>query len=180
MFGDASSGRFRITCLFAAVGLSMAAALSMVGCGHYSFSPSIGGSIKTVAVPVFENETLEFGVEQELTDAVIEMFSDDGTLRVVGEESADSILRGVVSLYERPVLSYDSGGNPREYKVRIVATMTYEDLTKAAVVWDGEIEGWSVYAVSGEGGDVATEEEARALALESIAQDVLSKSVQGW
>lgn len=152
----------------------------VAGCGHYGFSQSVGGSIKTAAVPIFVNETLEFGVEQELTDTIIDVLSEDGTLRIVGEDDADSVLRGVVSLYERPVLSYDAGGSPREYKVRVVATMTYEDLTQAQVIWEDEVEGWAAYSVSGEGGDVATEDEARAIALENIAQDVLSKSVQGW
>jgi hypothetical protein len=147
----------------------------LAGCSHYSFSPAVKTHISTVAVPVFTNETLEFGVEQDLTDAIISEFTDDNTLRVVGEDSADSVLRGIVALYERPVMSYDASGNPREYKVRIVARLTYEDLTGNEVVWREDVEGWAVYSESGEGGDATTEEEARATALEKLAQDILGK-----
>lgn len=169
------SRRYTIAAL-AAVSLALAAS----GCSHYSFSSAVKTHISTVAVPVLENETLEYGAEQGVTDALITEFTEDNALRVVGEEDADSILRGAVVLYERPVMSYDAGGNPREYKVRVVARLSYEDLTKNEVVWEDEVEGWAVYSEVGEGGDLSTEEEAREYAFEKLAQDVLSKTVQGW
>lgn len=150
------------------------------GCSHYSFSQSVKTHISTIAVPVLTNETLEFGAEQDLTDAIIVQFTDDNTLRVVGEDSADSILRGTVAVYERPVMSYDAAGDPREYKVRVIARLTYEDLTSKETVWREDVEGWAVYSVSGEGGGLTSEDEARAAAFEKLAQDVLGKTVQGW
>ena len=155
-------------------------ALAFAGCSHYSFSSAVKTHISTIAIPVLVNETLEFGAEQGVTDALITEFSEDNALRVVGEDVADSILRGTVVLYERPVISYDASGNPREYKVRVVAKLSYEDLTKNEVVWEDDVEGWAVYSEVGEGGDLSTEEEAREYAFEKLAQDVLSKTVQGW
>ena len=155
-------------------------AMVMTGCSHYGFSASVKTHIASVAIPVMENETVEFAVGQDLTDALIEVFSDDNSLRVVGEDEADSILRGTVVRYSRPVLSYDAGGSPREYKVNVVARLSYEDLTNGTVVWESEITGWAVYSVSGEDGELATEEEAQERALEKLAQDVLSRTVQGW
>ncbi len=150
------------------------------GCSHYSFSSAMKTHISTIAVPVLLNETLEYGAEQGVTDAIVAQFTEDNTLRVVGEEEADSILRGAVVLYERPVISYDASGNPKEYKVRVVAKLSYEDLTKNEVVWEEEVEGWAVYSDTAAGGYEATEEEAREYAFVKLAQDVLSKTVQGW
>jgi len=150
------------------------------GCSHYSFSSALKTHISTIAVPVLLNETLEYGAAQGVTDALITEFTEDNALRVVGEEEADSILRGAVVLYERLVMSYDASGNPTEYKVRVVAGLSYEDLTKSEVVWEEDVEGWSVYSEVGEGGGLTTEEEAREYAFEKLAQDVLSKTVQGW
>ncbi|MBD3348032.1 MAG: hypothetical protein GF400_02405 [Candidatus Eisenbacteria bacterium] len=164
-------------------GLPLAAglfAIWLAGCAGYSFSPAVKTHISTIAVPILTNETLEFGVEQEITDALISRFADDNTLRVVGEESTDSILRGAVTVYERPVMSYDASGNPREYKVRVVARLTYEDLTRDEIVWQEDVEGWAVYSESGEGGGLTSEDEARERAFEKLAQDVLAKTVQGW
>ena len=150
------------------------------GCARYSFSPAVRTHISTIAVPVLVNETLEYGAEQGLTDAIISEFADDNTLRVVSELDADSIIRGTVAIYERPVISYDASGNPREYRVRVVAHLSYEDLTKNETVWEDDVEGWAVYSVAGDVGQLTSEEDARAVAFEKLAQDVLSKTVQGW
>jgi hypothetical protein len=161
--------------------LALATALALPGCSHYSFSSSsMKSGVSTIAVPVLANETLEYGAEQDLTDAIINEFTQDNALRVVGEDEAASILRGAVVLYERPVISYDASGNPREYKVRVVARLSYENLSNNSVVWEDEIEGWAVYSDVAASGELTSEDEARASAFEKLAQDVLSKTVQGW
>jgi hypothetical protein len=158
----------------------LAAALAAQSCSHYGFSPAGRGGTSTVAIPIFANETLEYGAEQDLTDALIEEFTDDNSMRVVPEEEAESIIRGVVIAYERPVLSYDAGGSPREYRVRVVARIAYENLSTKETVWEADVEGWAIYAVTAEGGGLTSEDEAREVAFEKLAQDVLSKTVQGW
>ncbi len=170
--------RLQYACrLFVAVALILAA---LTGCSHYGFSASVRTHISSVAIPVLENETVEFAVDQGLTDALIEEFSDDNSLSIVGEDEAESILRGTIVRYSRPVLSYDAGGNPREYKVSIVAKLSYEDLTSSTIMWEDEIMGWAVYSVTGEDGELTTEEEAQERAFEKIAQDVVSRTVQAW
>ena len=164
----------------AAAALVAALLLVASGCSHYSFSSAVKTHISSIAVPVLVNETLEYGAEQGVTDAIITEFTEDNAMRVVAEGEADSILRGAVVVYERPVISYDAAGNPKEYRVRVVASLTYEDLTKNEIVWEEDVEGWAVYSELGEGGDLTTEEEAREYAFEKLAQDVLSKTVQGW
>ena len=179
--GEAASA-LPVTALLAA-GLLLGAGLAVIGgagCSHYGFSSAVKTHISSIAVPVLLNETLEYGAEQGVTDAIIAQFTEDNTLRVVREEEADSILRGAIVLYERPVMSYDASGNPKEYKVRVVAKLSYEDLTKNEVVWEEEVEGWAVYSDTAAGGYEATEEEAREYAFVKLAQDVLSKTVQGW
>ncbi len=176
------AGVLQVTALLAAALLAGAglALLGGAGCSHYGFSSAVKTHISTIAVPVLLNETLEYGAEQAVTDAIINEFTEDNALRVVGEEEADSILRGAIVLYERPVMSYDASGDPKEYKVRVVAKLSYEDLTKNEVVWEEEVEGWAVYSDTEAGGYKATEEEAREYAFVKLAQDVLSKTVQGW
>jgi hypothetical protein len=154
--------------------------LGAAGCSHYSFSSAVKTHISSVAIPVLANETLEFGAEQGVTEALVNEFTDDNALKVVGEEEADSIIRGSIVLYDRPVVSYDASGSPSEYKVRVVASLTYEDLTKDEIVWEGEVEGWALYSTDGAGGALATEEEARLYAFKKLAEDVLAKTVQSW
>jgi hypothetical protein len=166
-----------------ALALLAAVAVAAAGCSHYGFSPSgrAGkGGLRTIAIPILENETLEYGVEQDVTDALIEEFTDDNTLRVVPEGEAESIMRGTVVSYQRPIVSYDAGGSPREYKVLVVSRFSFENLSTKDVIWEDEVEGWAIYSVTGEGGDLTTEDEAKAVAFEKLAEDVLAKTVQGW
>jgi len=160
--------------------LAAIALVALAGCGYYSFSPTAQkGGDTSVAVPVLENETLEFGIESDVTDALIDVFTEEGALRVVSEAEADALVRGAVTLYDRSVMSYDADGNPREYKVRVVADLAYETVASREVIWEGTAEGWAVYSTSGEN-ENTTEEQARDEALEKLADDVLSKTVQGW
>jgi hypothetical protein len=156
------------------------AAIAATACSHYGFTPAGKGALSSIAIPILVNETLEYGAEEDLTAALIEEFTDDNSLRVLPEDEAESILRGTVVTYERPVLSYDAGGSPREYRVRVVAKLSYENLSTNEVIWGDEVEGWAIYSVSGEGGGLTTEDEAKAAAFEKLAQDVLAKTVQGW
>ena len=73
----------------------------LAGCGVYSFSSSSLGGVKTIAIPQFENKTLEYGVQEYLTAKVVESFIQDNSLKVVGLNDADAVLRGEVSRYER-------------------------------------------------------------------------------
>ena len=121
----------RVACLLAAL-------LVAAGCSHYSFSPSLRTGPRTVAVPVLGNDTLEYGAEQGATDAIITTLTEDNSMRVVPEGEAEAVIRGRVTTYERPVFSYDAAGNPREYRVRVAADLSYEDRRTGTVIWEGQ------------------------------------------
>jgi hypothetical protein len=157
------------------------AAVACLSCSHYGFSPSSGkGGMTSIAIPILTNETLEYGVAEELTDALVEEFTNDNSLSVVPEDEAQSVLRGAVIAYERPVVAYDAGGSPTEYRVQVVAKLTYENRSTKETIWEGEVEGWAIYSAGGQGGDLTSEDEARASAVQKLAQDVLAKTVQAW
>lgn len=44
-------------------------------CGIYSFSGNLPGGVKSIAIPVFENQTAEFGIVETLTDEVVGQFT---------------------------------------------------------------------------------------------------------
>ena len=46
--------------------------LAVAGCSYYSVSGSLPSHIKTCAVPLFENETVEAGVIEEITAQVVD------------------------------------------------------------------------------------------------------------
>ena len=81
--------------------------LIIIACGVYTFSPSALGDIKSIAIPLFENQTLESGIEGKLADGLSDIFVNDNTLRVLPEGRSDSVLKGSIKSYQRDAYTWD-------------------------------------------------------------------------
>ena len=64
----------------------------VMSCGFYSMAGSIPPHIKTIAIPLMDNETAEFGLAEDITDGIIDQFNEEGILGITDEVSAHSIL----------------------------------------------------------------------------------------
>jgi outer membrane lipopolysaccharide assembly protein LptE/RlpB len=111
-----------------AVGL---ATLLLAGCG-YSTRGSLPDHIKTVAVPIFKNRTLEPGV------GVVTAFSNGGRLKVVSVEEADSILEGEVVGYSLTGVTFDRNANVRAHRLQLVLNVQFRDVRRSAMLWRQE------------------------------------------
>ena len=157
----------------------MAAALPLVtlSCG-YSASTLLPSRIKSIYIPTFENETSRYGIEQQLTDAVAQAFSADNRLNVVSESNADVMLRGLVVRYEKGALTFDRAQTVDEFMVAIEISVVLEDLREGKILWqDDTMNAWQSYTES-ETGD--TEEEATAAVIQTLANDIVSRTLEGW
>lgn len=118
------------------LGLVLAVVL-LAGCG-YSTRGSLPDHIKTVAVPIFKNRTLEPGVESAITSGVVNAFSSGGRVKVVPVDEADAILQGEVVGYSLDGLSFDTNANVRAYRLRVVLNVEFRDVRKSAMLWRQE------------------------------------------
>jgi len=154
----------------------------LAGCAYIPKSV-LPEHIKGVAVGIFENRTFEYGLEDKLTDAVIEEFILDGRLEVVDQSRADALLTGVIAEYLREPLSYDEYALAEEYRVYLKVDVTMKDLTTGEVLWTQEgMEGSDSYWVSDKAGieEVETEEEGIQRAIDDLAKDILNHAIEGW
>ena len=156
-------------------------ALLLVGGCVYSFNPSnIPSHIKTLEVPVAENQTLEVALSDQITTAMTERFVEDNSLRVV-QKDADAVLDCVIIGYENRVFGFNQDQVADEYVVILAVNMTLRDRVKGKEIWSGElVKGQVTYSLVGTETGVTTEDEARALAIKQIVDFAISKTVEGW
>ncbi len=153
------------------------------GCGLYSFSgSSLPSHIKTIAVPIFGNESLEYDVANEATQIVTQRFLQDNRLKVVGEGRADCILEGTISGYESKVYNYTADQQPVDYIVVIRFAATLRDAVKNRELWkDDAMTVSAVYSVtSADPSALGDESAARSKALKDLAEDVLARTMEQW
>jgi hypothetical protein len=146
------------------------------GCGVYSFSGSGVSGIKTIAVPLFDNQTDQYGIREDLTTDIANRFVQDNTLKVVNEKISDSILRGTITKYTREAYTYDENENIKEYIVRIWVNASFEEKKNNKVIWkEDNVQGWGIYSAQDE-----TEDMGRQRALDKLAEDIVNKTIKGW
>ena len=133
-------------------------------------------------MPVFENTTVEYNLEHEITDAVIARFVQDNHLKVVGERDANAVLRGKITLYKNSVFGFSAVNRAQEYRVTIGVAVVLKDMIKNREIFnEPDLVKFSNYYVATVPGDSAhTELDGRRAAIAKIADEILSRSVESW
>lgn len=158
-------------------------AILLAGCGIYSFSgSSLPSHIKTIAVPIMENKTLDYQVANEATEAITQRFIQDNRLKVAGEGRADCVLEGEITSYENKVYNYSASQSPEDYIVVIRVAATLRDAVKNREIWKQDpITVSAVYSVvPGSAQELKTEADARRKAIQNLAEDVLARTMEQW
>ncbi len=166
----------------ATLGLAVALACLGAGCAYTVRSGALPAHLRTVAIPVFENSTTEYALEQDLTNAVIDRFIRDNSLKVVDERSASAVLRGKIIEYRNSVFGFSEQNRAQEYRVSITVQVSFKDVVKNRELWsEAALQKTANYYVQPVGGDSArTEADGRRTAVGKIADEVLARTVQGW
>ena len=77
--------------------------LTFISCGFYSLAGSIPPHIKSISIPLMENQTAEFGLAESITDGILDQFNEVGILSLADPDVANSILSGkIIKVTEGP------------------------------------------------------------------------------
>ena len=104
------------------------------GCG-YTVNGTLPSHIQTVAVPIFQNRTSEPAIEGLITRAVVEAFSTNGRLKVVGSGQADAILDGEITGYSVASIAFDRNANVRQYRLVVAVNLRMRDVRRNTVLF---------------------------------------------
>jgi Lipopolysaccharide-assembly len=113
-------------------------AISLSGCGYVAGSFH-SRDVRTVAVPVFENDSTRRGIELMLTEAVQDEIKSRTPYRIAKEPNADTKLRGrIVQIRKRP-LGETRFDDPRELQYSLAVEVIWEDLRTGTVLAEQSI-----------------------------------------
>jgi hypothetical protein len=187
----------RIRCVVC-IGI-VVALIAGTGCG-YTTRSSLDEQYQTIFVSAFQNMSREYDLQAPLTNALSRKFIHDGRLKVVGRDSADLVLEGVILDYQLKGITYDEKDEVTQFLCVVLAGARLTDGHTGTVLWEeprmaGET---SFYTrASGQSSDrlrgnaevflptvrsFASEEENRGAseALEQLASDIFYRTVEPW
>lgn len=127
------SAQTRAALSFGAAALLLAAA----GCG-YHFSErtdAIPVELKTVTIPLWENDTAEPGIEAIFTNAMVKQFATRGWLDPVSTREADTVLEGKIETVDVQPVSFSSVAIELEDRVNVVVSVTLRRKKDLSILW---------------------------------------------
>jgi len=148
------------------------------GCAYYSTSATGSGGIRTVAIPLLENESLEANIHQVLTDSLTQGFVSDGALRVVGEDLADAIVQATVVEVKEDPFTYANQAD--QYQISVYLKVVFYDTREKKTLWENErMRGYGIY--SAVGSREANRQAGLNEAIRMLTRDVVDRTqVGGW
>jgi hypothetical protein len=168
-------------------------------CGFYSLAGSIPPHIKTLVIPLVDNETAEFGLVEDITDGILQRFNEEGILHLTDYDLADSILRGTIKKVTDGPYTYNKTESVSEYRYKIDINIEWYDVKQEKSLLKGNYSGWGAYGLSGDIGsdgidndgdgkiDVDDDDEigeprtfAAKVAVRKIAEDILNDIMTTW
>lgn len=149
-------------------------ALLFSGC-VYSLNPKGKSSVKSIAVERFQNDTPEFGLADQMTDAIIAAFIADGTIKVLPQGEAEANLIGTLTGYDRRPYEYDQNDQVTSYIVEMDFDITLNKATTDSLLWSERMSQRGVYNLQTE-----SEEDGRIRALELLVEAIINRTTKSW
>ena len=173
--------------------------LAVSSCMFYSMAGSIPAHINSIAIPIVENQTAEFGMSESVTENLIAKFNEENILRVTDEDQATSILRGTITKVTDAPYTFTKEEAVTEYRFTVHMKVEWYDVREDKVLIKKNFSGWGAYGLSGDissdgidndndgliDGDDNNEygdprEFATTAAVTKIAEDVLNEIMTSW
>lgn len=120
-------------------GLLIALLLFLSGCGYHEGGRGamIPPDVKTIAVPLFKNQTPQFKVEQQLTGAVTQELMERTQYRLTQNPAgADAVLHGTVKQIRQGVATFNpQTGSASAIQVEVVVAVEMTDVHSKKVIF---------------------------------------------
>lgn len=147
----------------------------LAACAPYSFSGGRTALVKTISIPMFGNETAEFGLAEALTEGIINGFVEDNQIKVVDQSAAEAVLNGKVTDYSRKAYTFDETDQVKEYIVEIWVAASLDRKNDSGAVWtQPNLRGFGVYPAD------SAEVLGQTRAIDKLTEDIINLTVRSW
>lgn len=119
-------------------------------------------------------------LESTITQAVVNRFIFDGSLKITREEDADAVLKGELVSYERGAMRYaENNEDVTQYRVTLVVNIGLYNADTGAQIWQkNNLAGDSNYYTTGS--QAKSEKSALDDAVSDLARRVVEEFVEAW
>lgn len=151
------------------------------GCGVYTFTGGGGlpRHVDSIAILPLENQTTQFTLTQELTQALLDQVPGRLGLDLADEASADAVLRGTILRYDERAVNFNAQeGGPQIFQRRVDIAVSVEiyDTVEDVLLWSS-----SSLSASGEYlPDSQSELQGRQIAIEEIVRRIVDGAQSQW
>ena len=150
--------------------------ISFSGC-VYTFSGStLPSNLKTIEIPLFENNALVQGAAEQITEVLAQKITRS-KLNVVAR-NGDAIIRGNLVSYRNTATDFVGNRDNLEirmYSVEIVVDILFFDNKNGREIYRGRITAVGNYDFANE-----TEQDGRNRAIEDLTERILQNSIKSW
>ena len=157
------------------------ATVLLAGCAGYHLGPvndAVSGG-KSIEILPFNNQTLQPRLGDAVTQALRERLQTDGTYRLDTQGTADVVVTGVITRYQRIGETYLNSdvNTAQSYRINITAHVVARERAGGKVLLDKDVTGYTLVTV---GTDLASaERQATPLLAGDLAQNIAELITEG-
>jgi hypothetical protein len=149
------------------------------GCTYSFKGGSVPAHIKTIAIPLIQDQS-GYGdptLRDNLTQQLVDRFTNDNTLQIADRNTADALLEGVVTDVKDAPSVVQAGEQVTARRITITVHVTFEDLKLRKKIWEKDFSNWGDYS---SGGGLTQRNDGVNAAEQKITEDILNETVAGW
>lgn len=169
-------------CGWVRVAGGMILAWTLASCSDVVLKPNLPEYFIRLAVPAFQNRSVQPNLENELTQQLVQEFLVDGRLEISDPQKADGVLQGTVVQYQLLPLLMDVHNTPQQYKLLMVLRLTLKDNHAGKNIFDLDaFEDSTTYYVANNLGIVPEDElTARRRLIQQLSKRIVTRVIEGF
>ena len=132
-----------------------ASALLAIGAGcasDYKLGTTLPPDLRDVHVPSVQNQSLEPTIHQDATRCLLREIRRDGTLNLVDETSATTVLEVTILNFSMSALTYQKNDkhSGRDYRGTVTAHVLFRKRASGTILFEGDVAGEEEFDATGD------------------------------